>query len=235
MEGDSSHSKQMDQVRQIELEVFESNQNKSTEQKYAELKMKYNELLNKHLNLAALKADSQRANNFPQTMQQTLDHSNFELDKAYGHSIRAANPQKSTDFEHNPKFCNFEIDSNYEEQHLHEDLDRQVEPKICSQFTSQNETPRGAMNQNSNKKSSQASAYQKHSVQSKNIASQKVYSEVTHIEARGPVMTDQSPIIGKLTETSAPKKHLKPATNGAHKRSISDGIFNNIIPSNKLN
>ena len=39
--------------KQIDLEIFNSNQNKTTEQKYAELKLKYNDLLNKHLFLAA--------------------------------------------------------------------------------------------------------------------------------------------------------------------------------------
>jgi hypothetical protein len=43
----------MDLKERDGLEVFESNQNKTTEQKYAELKLKYNDLLNKHMYLAA--------------------------------------------------------------------------------------------------------------------------------------------------------------------------------------
>lgn len=45
----------------MDLDVFQSNQNKTTEQKYAELKMKYNDLLNKHLNLAAQKTVDSRS------------------------------------------------------------------------------------------------------------------------------------------------------------------------------
>lgn len=46
---------------QIDHELFKSSQNKTTEQKYAELKMKYNDLLNKHLNLAAQKTVDNRS------------------------------------------------------------------------------------------------------------------------------------------------------------------------------
>ena len=41
----------------MELEVFNSSQNKTTEQKYAELKQKYNDLLSKHFALAAQKTE----------------------------------------------------------------------------------------------------------------------------------------------------------------------------------
>ena len=37
----------------IDLEIFNSSQNKTTEQKYEELKLKYDDLLSKHFALAA--------------------------------------------------------------------------------------------------------------------------------------------------------------------------------------
>ena len=45
---------------QIDIEVFNSSQNKTTEQKYAELKLKYNDLLSKHFALAAQKTEDNR-------------------------------------------------------------------------------------------------------------------------------------------------------------------------------
>lgn len=48
-------------VSNLDVEVFQSNQNKTTEQKYVELKMKYNDLLNKHLFLAAQQTEDNRA------------------------------------------------------------------------------------------------------------------------------------------------------------------------------
>ena len=53
----------------VDLEIFNSSQNKTTEQKYAELKMKYNDLLSKHFALAAQKTEDNR----PAKNKQTLD------------------------------------------------------------------------------------------------------------------------------------------------------------------
>jgi hypothetical protein len=47
----------------VDLEVFNSSQNKTTEQKYAELKTKYNDLLSKHFALAAQKTEDHRYSN----------------------------------------------------------------------------------------------------------------------------------------------------------------------------
>ena len=44
----------------VDLEIFNSSQNKTTEQKYAELKLKYNDLLSKHFALAAQKTEDNR-------------------------------------------------------------------------------------------------------------------------------------------------------------------------------
>ena len=74
-------------------------------------------------------------------MQQTLDHSNFEIEKVYGHSIKTGHQLKSNALEDNPKFSNYEIDSNYEKQNLaitviEDNFERDNEPKIGSQYTS---------------------------------------------------------------------------------------------------
>jgi hypothetical protein len=44
----------------VDLEIFNSSQNKTTEQKYAELKLKYNDLLSKHFALVAQKTEDHR-------------------------------------------------------------------------------------------------------------------------------------------------------------------------------
>ena len=79
----------------MDLDVFNSSQNKTTEQKYADLKVKYNDLLNKHFALTSQqKTEDHRGkkiyqnnemfvddgslpfnpnSNYPQTQQQTLE------------------------------------------------------------------------------------------------------------------------------------------------------------------
>lgn len=73
----------LQQSNHMDLDVFQSNQNKTTEQKYAELKMKYNDLLNKHLNLAAQKTVDNRSKPTSKQPKQHVNEINMQAAQSY--------------------------------------------------------------------------------------------------------------------------------------------------------